>query len=58
MAYPAAGDVYFAVRRQPDYGFLSGQRIDEMQQGETGSGGAAAKTDPADFTMWKARETR
>ena len=34
-AYAAAGDVYFAVRTQPDYGFLSGQRIDEMVQGET-----------------------
>ena len=31
-AYAAAGDVYFAVRTQPDYGFLSGQRIDEMVQ--------------------------
>ena len=28
-AYSANGDVYFAVRTQPDYGFLSGQRIDE-----------------------------
>ncbi len=50
-AYAAAGDVYFAVRTQPDYGFLSGQRIDEMVQGETEAGG---KRDPADFTMWKA----
>ncbi|TKV59222.1 cysteine--tRNA ligase [Nakamurella flava] len=50
-AYAAAGDVYFAVRTQSDYGFLSGQRIDEMTQGETEAGG---KRDPADFTMWKA----
>ena len=50
-AYAAAGDVYFAVRSQPDYGFLSGQRLDEMVQGETE---AAGKKDPADFTMWKA----
>ena len=54
LAYPSGGDVYFAVRRQPDYGFLSGQRIDEMQQGEPDqSNGAAAKSDPADFTLWK-----
>ena len=39
------------MRTQPDYGFLSGQRIDEMVQGETEAGG---KRDPADFTMWKA----
>lgn len=50
-AYAAGGDVYFAVRTQPDYGFLSGQRIDEMVQGETAAGG---KRDPADFTLWKA----
>ncbi|MET0863835.1 MAG: cysteine--tRNA ligase [Nakamurella sp.] len=50
-AYSANGDVYFAVRTQPDYGFLSGQRIDEMVQGETEASG---KRDAADFTMWKA----
>ncbi len=50
-AYAAAGDVYFAVRTQADYGFLSGQRIDDMVQGETE---AVGKRDPADFTMWKA----
>lgn len=50
-AYAAAGDVYFAVRTLDDYGFLSGQRLDEMQQGESEGAG---KRDPADFTLWKA----
>ncbi len=50
-AYAASGDVYFAVRKQADYGFLSGQRLDEMSQGESE---AAGKSDPADFTLWKA----
>ena len=50
-AYPAEGNVYFAVRSQADYGFLSGQRLDEMSQGETWGTG---KRDPADFTIWKA----
>ncbi len=50
-AYPAGGDVFFAVRSQPDYGALSGQRLDEMVQGEDWGGD---KRDPADFTMWKA----
>jgi cysteinyl-tRNA synthetase len=50
-AYAAAGDVYFAVREQPDYGSLSGQKIDEMEQGESEGHG---KRDPADFTLWKA----
>ena len=50
-AYAIDGDVYFSVRTQPDYGFLSGQRLDEMVQGETFG---LSKKDPADFTMWKA----
>ncbi|WP_353651583.1 cysteine--tRNA ligase [Nakamurella sp. A5-74] len=50
-AYAADGDVYFAVRSQDDYGFLSGQKIDELSQGESGGKG---KRDAADFTLWKA----
>jgi cysteinyl-tRNA synthetase len=50
-AYADGGDVYFAVRSLPDYGHLSGQRVDEMAQGETA---ASAKRDSADFTLWKA----
>ncbi|MGI8414695.1 MAG: cysteine--tRNA ligase [Nakamurella sp.] len=49
-AYAASGDVYFAVREQPDYGSLSGQKLDEMSQGESEGQG---KKDPADFTLWK-----
>ncbi|WP_029137590.1 cysteine--tRNA ligase [Nakamurella lactea] len=52
-AYAAAGDVYFAVREQPDYGSLSGQRIDEMEQGEADPSAGKGKRDPADFTLWK-----
>jgi cysteinyl-tRNA synthetase len=50
-AYPAGGDVYFAVRTYDDYGALSGQRLDEVHQGESD---AVAKRDPRDFTLWKA----
>jgi len=50
-AYAAAGDVYFAVRSQSDYGFLSGQRLDDIVQGESEG---ADKKDPADFALWKA----
>ncbi|PRX50480.1 cysteinyl-tRNA synthetase [Prauserella shujinwangii] len=49
-AYAAEGNVYFSVTSFPDYGRLSGQRLDEMQQGETQSEG---KRDPRDFTLWK-----
>jgi cysteinyl-tRNA synthetase len=50
-AYVAAGDVYFDVHSFPAYGSLSGQRIDEVAQGEAEAG---AKRDPRDFTLWKA----
>nr|WP_228046274.1 cysteine--tRNA ligase [Saccharopolyspora sp. HNM0983] len=51
-AYASGGDVYFAVDTwTAEYGRLSGQRLDEVQQGETPSG---AKRDPRDFTLWKA----
>jgi cysteinyl-tRNA synthetase len=49
-AYAAGGDVYFAVATLEDYGCLSGQRLDEMSQGESAASG---KRDPRDFTMWK-----
>lgn len=49
-AYPADGDVYFSVGEFPDYGRLSGQRVDEVQQGESSN---SAKRDPRDFTLWK-----
>ncbi|WP_092529530.1 cysteine--tRNA ligase [Amycolatopsis arida] len=49
-AYAADGNVYFAVGSFPGYGTLSGQRLDEVQQGETQSEG---KRDPRDFTLWK-----
>ena len=34
-AYAADGDVYFDVRSFPDYGALSGQKLDEMQPAAT-----------------------
>ena len=50
-AYAADGDVYFAVASFDDYGALSGQRLDEVCQGESA---ASAKRDPRDFALWKA----
>jgi cysteinyl-tRNA synthetase len=50
-AYAAGGDVYFDVRSFPDYGALSGQRVDEVAQGEVEND---CKRDPRDFTLWKA----
>jgi cysteinyl-tRNA synthetase len=51
-AYASDGDVYFDVRSQPDYGSLSGQRLEHMRPAEdTDDGGA--KRDPLDFALWK-----
>ena len=50
-AYHGEGGVYFAVRSWPGYGALSGQRLDEVEQGETDTAG---KRDPVDFALWKA----
>jgi cysteinyl-tRNA synthetase len=49
-AYAADGDVYFDVSSYPEYGALSGQRPDEVQQGEAA---LAGKRTPNDFTLWK-----
>jgi len=52
-AYAAGGDVYFRVARDPEYGRLSGQRPDQVEQGEEPS---ALKEDPRDFALWKANK--
>jgi cysteinyl-tRNA synthetase len=53
-AYAAGGDVYFDVCSYPDYGALSGQRLDHMRAAaDAGDAAAGAKRDPRDFVMWK-----
>jgi len=52
-AYPVDGDVYFRVSRDPEYGKLSGRRVEEIQAGfriEVD----ARKEHPMDFALWKA----
>ena len=49
--YAAGGDVYFDVRAYPEYGSLSGQRVDDMLAADDAE--ARAKRDPRDFAMWK-----
>ena len=56
-AYAADGDVYFDVRSFPDYGELSGQRLDNMRPPATARA-TAGKRDPRDFALWKARQAR
>jgi cysteinyl-tRNA synthetase len=51
FAYEAGGDVYFRVASFPDYGRLSGQRLDQLEDDEEPS---PLKEDPRDFALWKA----
>ncbi len=58
-AYPASGDVYYAVRRFSDYGKLSGRNLEDLQAGASGrvdleDPEAHKKKDPFDFALWKA----
>ena len=55
FAYPADGSVYFDVpawvkASGDDYGSISGNRVEEMEQGESENSG---KRSPLDFALWK-----
>jgi cysteinyl-tRNA synthetase len=52
FAYESAGDVYFRVTRYPDYGRLSGRRLDQLEEQEPNP----RKEDPRDFALWKANK--
>ena len=49
FAYAAEGDVYFRVAKDPQYGRLSGQRPDQVEEQEPNP----LKEDPRDFALWK-----
>jgi cysteinyl-tRNA synthetase len=51
-AYVANGDVYFRVGRFPDYGRLSGARLEEMIAQEP----SELKEDQRDFALWKSQK--
>lgn len=46
------GNVYFNVKSFPEYGKLSGRKVDEAKEGERIQI-AKDKKDPADFALWK-----
>jgi cysteinyl-tRNA synthetase len=52
-AYVANGDVYFRVSRFPDYGRLSGARLEEMIAQEPSD----LKEDQRDFALWKSQKS-
>ena len=52
FAYQANGDVYFRVARYPDYGQLSGAKLEEMVAQEPSD----LKQDQRDFALWKSQK--
>jgi cysteinyl-tRNA synthetase len=50
---PGNGDVYFRVSKDPDYGKLSGRKLDDMQAGSRIEV-EELKQHPMDFAVWKA----
>jgi cysteinyl-tRNA synthetase len=50
---PGNGDVYYAVRKFPEYGRLSKRNLDDLIAGARVEPGEA-KQDPLDFALWKA----
>lgn len=54
-AYESDGDVYFRVKKFPNYGYLSKQPIDQLESGARIEVGEQ-KEDPLDFALWKKDE--
>ena len=53
MAYATVdGDVYYRVKKFPEYGRLSGQSLDDLMSGARVEVGEQ-KEDPLDFALWK-----
>jgi cysteinyl-tRNA synthetase len=52
FAYEVDGDVYYRVAHFPDYGRLSRQRLDQVEEQEP----SPIKEDPRDFALWKANK--
>jgi len=54
FAYEVDGDVYFRIARFAEYGRLSGQRLDQLEDEEETPN--PLKKDPRDFALWKANK--
>ncbi|XP_073119504.1 cysteine--tRNA ligase 2, cytoplasmic-like isoform X1 [Henckelia pumila] len=52
-AYAVDGDVYFSVDNFPNYGLLSGRKLEDNRAGERVAVDER-KRNPADFALWKA----
>ncbi len=57
LAYEADGDVYFRVSGFPEYGKLSGRKVDDLRVGAR-IAASEKKENPLDFTLWKRSKPR
>jgi cysteinyl-tRNA synthetase len=55
VAYVFEGEVFYAVRKFPEYGKLSGKNVDDLISGARVEVGEK-KRDPLDFSLWKPRK--
>jgi cysteinyl-tRNA synthetase len=55
FAYEVDGSVYFSVESFPEYGKLSGRRVEELEEGARVAVNPE-KRNPADFALWKRAE--
>jgi cysteinyl-tRNA synthetase len=55
IAYEVNGNVYFDIKRFPDYGKLSGNQLENMLAGVR-EGIVADRLNPEDFPLWKVAE--
>jgi cysteinyl-tRNA synthetase len=53
FAYESGGNVWYSVEKFPDYGKLSGRRLEELRAGERVEPDPT-KRHPLDFALWKA----
>lgn len=54
VALDGSADVYFDVKSWPDYGALTHQSVDKMQDAEDAP--TRGKKDPRDFALWKSAQ--
>ncbi len=55
VCYESEGSIYFSIQKFPQYGRLSGHRIDEMKIGARVDQDEYEKEDARDFALWKGR---
>ena len=57
LAYEVDGNVYFSISDWPEYGVLSGNRLDNLEVGASGRvDDRSDKKHPLDFALWKQDE--